>query len=70
MNKSDELRILKNFLGNMTKAYRQRNMNWVVVQDILMKGTSTAGRTSCCEKCTELGIDPWGYSLESEDDGG
>ena len=58
MKKNDELRIVKNFLDNMPKTYRRRNANWSVVQDILMQGTRTAGHTSCCEKCRELGIAP------------
>lgn len=64
--KSNELRILRNFLDHMTKVYRQRHSNWVVVRDILMNGTSTAGRTSCITKCIELGIDPYGHTLDSE----
>ena len=67
MNNNDELRILKNFLDHMPKAYRARNINWVVVRNILMHRTSTSGRTSCCKKCVQLRIDPYGYSLESEE---
>jgi len=66
MNKDDELRIVKNFLHCMKKAYRQRSQNWMVVRDILMNGTSTSGMTSCITKCRELGIDPYEYSLISE----
>jgi hypothetical protein len=62
----DELRVLENFINCMTKVYRQRNVNWAVVRDILMQGTSTSGRTSCTAKCIELGIDPWGYTLKGE----
>jgi hypothetical protein len=64
---NDELRIVKNFLCHMSKVYRQRYQNWVVVQHILMAGTSTAGATSCVEKCRELGIDPYSHSLEEEE---
>ena len=64
MTKTEELRILKNFINCMTKAYRNRTINWCVVRDILMVGTSTMGSTSCIEKCTILGIDPFGYKLE------
>ena len=63
-----ELRILRNFLNRMPKAYRKRTPNFAVVMDILRAGTSTAGKTSCCEHCKTLGIDPYGYSLESEVD--
>ena len=63
MLKTDELRIVRNFLNCMTKAYRQRTMNFVVVQDILMAGTRKMGRTSACKKCTELGIDPYKYTI-------
>lgn len=62
----DELRIAKNFLQMMPKAYAKRTMNCTIIHDILMAGTSTAGMTSCCEKCKELGIDPHGYGLEPE----
>lgn len=61
--KSNEVRILKNFIENMPKVYRKRNMNFTIVRDILMAGTSTAGRTSCCKKCIELGIEPYSYEL-------
>jgi hypothetical protein len=66
--KSAELRILCNFIRKMPKVYRNRNHNWVAVRDILMSGTSTAGMTSCIEKCRELGIDPYGYTLEADDE--
>lgn len=58
-----ELRILRNFINCMPNTYRKRNCNWVVVRDILMNGTSTAGRTSCIRKCVELDIDPYGYEV-------
>lgn len=61
-----ELRVLRNHISNMPKVYRQRNCNHVIVRDILMRGTSTAGMTSCVEKCRELGIDPYAYTLERE----
>ena len=62
MTELDELRIIRNFLSNMTKTYRRLTMNWVVVRDILMTGTSTAGSTSCIAKCRDLNIDPYGYN--------
>jgi len=61
-----QLRILKNFISNMPKTYRQRNVNSVVVRDILMNGTSTAGQSSCIAKCRELGIDPDGHTLDKK----
>jgi hypothetical protein len=67
MSEQDELRIVKNFINCMSKAYRMRSANYRVIGDILMQGTSTAGQTSCIAKCRELGIDPYGYTLESED---
>lgn len=60
----DEIRLLKNYLSNMPKVYSARNQNWVVVRDLLMQGTSTAGMTSCIAKCRELGIDPYGHNLK------
>jgi hypothetical protein len=66
MTQHDELRIIKNFLDMMPKTYRKRNHNWVVISHILLYRTSTSGCTSSCDKCRQLGIDPYGYSLESE----
>jgi hypothetical protein len=60
----NELRLLKNYLHNKSKAYRQRNANYVIVRDLLMANTSHAGMTSCIMKCYELGINPYGYNLE------
>jgi hypothetical protein len=62
----NELNIIKNFIDCMTKRYREKTMNCRVVHDILLKRTSTAGMTSCCRKCVELGIDPYGYTLEQD----
>jgi len=64
MSISEELRILKNYIRKMPKTYRKYNFNWVIVQDLIMQGTSTAGRTSCIEECNRLGIDPFGYDLK------
>lgn len=58
-----ELRLLKNYIDNMPKAYRKRNVNWVIVRDLLMAGTLHAGRTSSINKCFELGIDAYDYEL-------
>jgi len=63
MDKEAELRILKNFILMMPKTYRMRMMNWCVVRDILMWGTSTSGSTSCAIKCGDLGIDPYEYKF-------
>lgn len=61
-----EYRLLRNFISHMPKTYRKRNCNWVIVQEFLQRGTLKAGSNSSREKCTELGIDPWGYTLERE----
>jgi hypothetical protein len=61
---SEELRLLKNYLHNKSKAYRQRTPNYVVVRELIMSGTSHAGMTSCIMKCHELGINPYGYDLK------
>jgi hypothetical protein len=66
--KSSELNILRNFIQKMSKVYRHCNQNWVIVRDLLMSGTNTGGMTSCIEKCRELGIDPYGYILEVDDE--
>jgi hypothetical protein len=63
-NKKYEKNILKNYIGCMTKAYRLRTINWCVVRDILLNGTSTAGKTSSINKCIELDIDPYSYDLD------
>lgn len=59
----NEKQVLKNFICMMPKTYRQRNINWIIVRDILLANTSTSGSTSCRNKCIELGIDPDGYSI-------
>lgn len=58
------VRFIKNYLKMMPKVYRKRNMNLVVVRDLLMNGTSTAGMTSCIEMCREIGVDPYVYELK------
>lgn len=63
MQADEELRILKNYISNMPKVYRKRNCNWVIVQELIMIGTSKAGMTSSIEECYRLGIDPYGHSL-------
>lgn len=62
-----EYRLLKNFIDHMPKVYRTRHCNWVIVQRFLQQGTSKAGSNSSREKCTKLGIDPWGYTLKREE---
>jgi len=66
MDKGYELRIVRNFINKMPQTYRKRNINRVVIRDILMSGTRYMGSTSCDNKCIELGIDPYGYVLEGE----
>ena len=61
--KEYELRILRNYLSMMPKTYRKRTVNFVIVRDLIMQGTGTAGSTSCGKKCVELGIDPYGYEI-------
>lgn len=62
--KEYEYRILKNCVAMMTKTYRKHTANWVIVRDFLLAGTSTSGSTSCIQKCIDLGIDPYGITLE------
>lgn len=59
-----EYRLLRNFISYMPKTYRNRNRNWVIVQDFLQFGTHKGGATSSVAKCRLLGIDPDGYTLE------
>lgn len=66
MHSDDELRILNNYISSMPKVYRKRNDNATVVHDILLMGTSMAGRTSCIIKCGELGINPYSHELKVE----
>ena len=61
-----EHRLLRNFIFYMTKTYRNRNRNWVIVQDFLQLGTHEGGAGSSIKKCRMLGIDPDGYTLERE----
>lgn len=66
MKKETELIILNNFISSMPKSYRKRTINWCVVRDIFMRGTSTMGSTSCIGKCIDLDINPYGYELIEE----
>ena len=59
-----ELRLLENYIHQKPIVYRVRNQNYNIVGDLLMRGTSTSGMTSCINKCVELGIDPYGYKLK------
>jgi len=59
-----EYRLLENFIFYMTKTYRERNQNWVIVKDFLQLGTHEGGATSSIRKCLILGINPDGYTLE------
>lgn len=59
-----EYRLLRNFIFYMTQTYRERNRNWVIVQDFLQLGTHKGGAGSSIDKCRILGIDPDGYTLE------
>lgn len=63
MSNKECKRILINFINNMPKVYRKRNQNWQIVRDILLMGTSKSGMTSSIEKCIELKIDPYKYSI-------
>lgn len=58
-----EKRMIRNAMNYMSKAHIKRTQNWVIVQRILMQGTSTAGMTSSVTKCRELGFDPYGYGM-------
>lgn len=63
LESASEIQIVKNYIYHKPKVYRQKNMNWVVVRDILMSGTRNMGSTSCIEKCRELEIDPYAYEI-------
>jgi len=59
-----ELRLLDNYIHQKPIVYRVRNQNYIIVGDLLMRGTSTSGMASCINKCVELGINPYGYKLK------
>ena len=43
--------------------------NWKVVQELLLRGTTHAGKTSSIKKCEEMGINPWENAFpEREED--
>lgn len=67
MDKAESLRIIRNFLNCMSKTYRARTDNATVVRDIILCGTSAAGRTSSVAYCRKIGLDPYGHTLELED---
>ena len=64
MTIADTLRVLQNHLDMSTRVYRKTTPNWVVVGDLILQGTSTAGCASCYEECRRIGIDPDGYELK------
>ena len=63
MTNNESMRILRNFLAMMPKTYRKRTPNWVVVRDVILSGTRTAGCTSCMRYCHNIGIDPDAYVI-------
>lgn len=66
MTPTDERRILRNFVEMMPKTYRKRSPNWVLVRDLITKGTNHAGMTSAIQECYKIGIDPDGYEIKEE----
>lgn len=64
MTNDEIIRVLENFIDCMSKTYRKGNDNATVVHDIILFITRTAGRTNCIELCREIGIDPYGHTLE------
>ncbi len=61
-----DLRILYNVDQIMGKEYAKTTINFMKVMNVLLGGTSTSGRTSCCEYCRKLGIDPYGYDYSTD----
>ena len=59
---ANEFQIVKNVI-NVSRGLR-RTMNWYKVQQVLLNGTTHAGKTSSINKAIELGVDP--YSLKWE----
>lgn len=57
------IRIIRNFLYHMPRAYRNRTPNYRVVMDILTAGTSHGGMTSAIAFCHDIGIAPDGHIL-------
>lgn len=64
---ASELQILRNACSLMSKKWNRRTVNWAKVKFILLWGTNHSGSSSSIDKCRELGIDPWGYSLPASD---
>lgn len=61
-------RILHNYLAMMSKRYREKNPNWIVVRDLLLGGQHAGGCLYAMEECERIGVDPEGYELEGEAD--
>jgi len=57
------LSVLTNIGNKMSGPLRKSTVNWAIVRDYLMSGTSKGGRTSSIEMCLWLGINPDAYKF-------
>lgn len=60
---ASDLQLLRNACERMSKKWNRLTVNWAKVQTFLLWGTDHSGSRSSIEKCREMGIDPWGYTL-------
>ena len=61
---ASEIDILRNVVDMLPKSYRKRTPNFKLVMDVLTYRTTHGGMTSAIQICKELGIDPYGTTLE------
>ena len=62
INETNEYLDEENQLGYPGMSY------WVIVQNLLLWGTTHSGRTSSIEKCIELGLDPYECPFDKYED--
>ena len=55
-------KLIKNHIDLMPKVYRKRHINWVIVKDLTHNGSGYSESI-----CRALGVDPYGYKWEVQE---
>ena len=55
-------KLINNHIELMLKVYRKRNSNWVIVKDLTHNGSGYSESI-----CRALGVDPYGYKWEVQE---
>lgn len=61
--KETVFKLIKNHIELMPKVYRKRYPNWFIVSDLTFNGTYSESI------CKALGVNPYGYEWEVEENG-